>query len=51
MCSSTGPKSRSIANSSQDKKLLRKLDLKLIPWLSFLYLICEFAFCRCTMKV
>jgi sugar phosphate permease len=24
---------------SQDKKLLRKLDLQLIPWLSFLYLI------------
>jgi len=23
----------------QDRKLLRKLDLKLIPWLSFLYLI------------
>lgn len=27
------------ANKTQDKKLLRKLDLKLIPWLSFLYLI------------
>jgi hypothetical protein len=25
--------------SLQDRKLLRKLDLKLIPWLSFLYLI------------
>lgn len=25
----------------QDKKLLRKLDFKLIPWLSFLYLICK----------
>lgn len=24
---------------SQDKKLLRKIDLHLIPWLSFLYLI------------
>ncbi|KAF1929824.1 uncharacterized protein M421DRAFT_130367 [Didymella exigua CBS 183.55] len=27
--------------AAADKKLLRKLDLKLIPWLSFLYLICE----------
>lgn len=26
-------------NQHQDRKLLRKLDLKLIPWLSFLYLI------------
>lgn len=26
----------------QDKKLVRKLDWKLIPWLSFLYLICKY---------
>jgi hypothetical protein len=28
-------------NAGQDKKLLRRLDFKLIPWLSFLYLICR----------
>jgi hypothetical protein len=32
---------RCTANAGQDKKLLRKLDFKLIPWLSFLYLICR----------
>lgn len=32
--------SRSLSNSQfQDRTLLRKLDLALIPWLSFLYLI------------
>lgn len=28
-----------LTESQQDKALLRKLDLRLIPWLSFLYLI------------
>jgi hypothetical protein len=28
-----------LSNTSQDRKLLWKLDCKLIPWLSFLYLI------------